>query len=262
MSPTFIPKRHVLDPRPAAQASVRALDDAVSIPLVELPDRTAELPARDVSVAVADVGEDGAAAVAWLRGRGRRAHLVVPHELTGAPPARGRLWEPSPIVSTVAAALPPGRALDLGCGTGRDAVYLAAAGWEVQAVDVLPDAIDRGRGLVGRYEGLGQRIQWQVADVAAEGYTPGARFDLISMVRFMDGGLLTRLADWLRPGGSLAFDVFTPTHRARHGRPGPELVASPAELASRWRAATVLHAEEAWRGEAHTARVWLRPGAG
>jgi SAM-dependent methyltransferase len=46
-------------------------------------------------------------------------------------------------VRQVAAERPtPGRALDLGCGTGRDAVYLAREGWEVTAVDAVPQALD------------------------------------------------------------------------------------------------------------------------
>ncbi|HET9876015.1 MAG TPA: methyltransferase domain-containing protein [Mycobacterium sp.] len=42
-------------------------------------------------------------------------------------------------------ALPPGRALDLGCGTGTDTIYLATHGWEVTAVDMVPQALSTAR---------------------------------------------------------------------------------------------------------------------
>jgi len=62
-----------------------------------------------------------------------------------------RLWErsspPSDLVELVEGpnALPPGRALDLGCGTGTDSVYLARHGWDVTGVDMVPNALARAR---------------------------------------------------------------------------------------------------------------------
>jgi len=58
-----------------------------------------------------------------------------------------RLWErdrpPSDLIELVEgrAALPPGRALDIGCGTGTDSIYLAKHGWDVTGVDMVPDAL-------------------------------------------------------------------------------------------------------------------------
>jgi 2-polyprenyl-3-methyl-5-hydroxy-6-metoxy-1,4-benzoquinol methylase len=48
---------------------------------------------------------------------------------------------PPPEIVALAGELPPGRALDLGCGVGRTAIYLAAAGWSVDGVDFVPEAI-------------------------------------------------------------------------------------------------------------------------
>ena len=48
---------------------------------------------------------------------------------------------PPPEVIAVAAELPPGRMIDLGCGTARACVYLAARGWEADGVDFVPEAI-------------------------------------------------------------------------------------------------------------------------
>jgi SAM-dependent methyltransferase len=57
----------------------------------------------------------------------------------------------------------PGRALDVGCGTGRDAVYLAQRGWAVTAVDGVPQALDAGR---RRAEAVGAEVEFVRGDVA------------------------------------------------------------------------------------------------
>jgi SAM-dependent methyltransferase len=69
--------------------------------------------------------------------------------------------------------LPPGRALDVGCGTGRDAVYLAGRGWEVTAVDLVPRALEKAR---ERAAGEGVEVRWVTGDagrLGALGLEPG-----------------------------------------------------------------------------------------
>jgi SAM-dependent methyltransferase len=56
----------------------------------------------------------------------------------------------------------PGRALDIGCGTGRDAVYLAQQGWSVTGVDAVPQAIDAAR---RRAQAAGVAVSWILDDV-------------------------------------------------------------------------------------------------
>jgi SAM-dependent methyltransferase len=76
-------------------------------------------------------------------------------------------WErsevPRPVVE-VADRKPAGRALDIGCGTGRDAVYLANRGWAVTGIDAVPQAIDSAR---NRSRDDGTDVQWILGDVTA-----------------------------------------------------------------------------------------------
>jgi ubiquinone/menaquinone biosynthesis C-methylase UbiE len=86
------------------------------------------------------------------------------------------LWreEPNEFVVQEVGGLEPGTALDVGAGEGRNAVWLAARGWEVTAVDFSDVAVERGRRVA---EERGVSIHWVVHDALA--YDPGQDFDLI-----------------------------------------------------------------------------------
>jgi SAM-dependent methyltransferase len=96
--------------------------------------------------------------------------------------------------------LTPGRALDLGCGAGRAAVWLAAHGWRVTAVDFSETALELGRA-------TGAEVDWVLADVRE--YEPEAgAFDLV-LVLYIHlpvselGGVFARARAALAPGGTL-----------------------------------------------------------
>jgi SAM-dependent methyltransferase len=63
-------------------------------------------------------------------------------------------------------ALPAGRALDIGCGTGTQAVYMATRGWEVTAIDAVPRPLNRAR---ARADAAGVKVDWILGDVARIG---------------------------------------------------------------------------------------------
>ncbi len=71
---------------------------------------------------------------------------------------------PPPEVRDIVASLPAGRAIDLGCGYGRAALYLAAHGWQADGVDFVPQAIDEAR-LRARNAGLEDRARFHLAPV-------------------------------------------------------------------------------------------------
>jgi SAM-dependent methyltransferase len=116
------------------------------------------------------------------------------------------MWtaQPNRFVVDVLAPLPPGRALDLAAGEGRNAVWLAAQGWRVTAVDFSSVAIDRGRRLAGEH---GVEITWIVADLSDYEPPPGG-FDavLIAYLHLVPAelaGVLGRALAAVAPGGTL-----------------------------------------------------------
>lgn len=114
---------------------------------------------------------------------------------------------PNPALEAEAAHLPSGYALDLGCGEGADAVWLAEHGWQVTAVDFAAPALARGR-RAARERGVAERIEWRQADLA-RWHPPRSAFDLVNVqyVHLRDDDaevtLLRRGAAAVAPGGRL-----------------------------------------------------------
>lgn len=90
------------------------------------------------------------------------------------------VWSATPnaFFAEAVADLPPGRAIDLGCGEGRNAIWLAERGWRVTAVDFSAVAIDKGRRLATRQ---GVELDWRVEDLGTWTPPPVA-FDLVAVV--------------------------------------------------------------------------------
>jgi SAM-dependent methyltransferase len=253
--------RRLLDPRSAREAAAAPIRGAVNIPFAELAARMHELPPADEPVAVAGPDPVVQAAHAELSARGRSVVAVVNWAYGADPPGEvGRLWSPARFLEEAAGGLRPGRALELACGTGRDAVWLAAGGWHVTAVDWLPDALDRGRALERHCAAaIEHPIEWRRVDLEAPdaGFVP--HFDLVTIFRYLHRPLLARVAAWLRPGGRLVCETFTVLHRARHGKPArDEHVLSPGELPGLLCDLRIEQYDESWRGARHTARLVAR----
>jgi len=122
---------------------------------------------------------------------------------------RERLWSGRPNEALVAAlsGLEPGRALDLGCGEGGDAIWLALRGWRVTAVDISATAVARAREAAARLGVPGDRIDWVVADLSDWAGEGGQ--DLV-FASFLHGTatasrwtILQRACRLLPPGGRL-----------------------------------------------------------
>ena len=159
-------------------------------------------------------------------------------ERYGSAPA---LWSGRPnqrLVEQVAA-LTPGTALDVGCGEGADALWLAARGWQVTAVDISPVALARAaEHAAAAGSQVASHITWEQADLLA--WSPRGQVDLVS-AQFLHlppepaVRVQAQLAAAVRPGGTLLLvghdksDLETTVRRP----PVPALFASPSEIAGR-----------------------------
>lgn len=148
--------------------------------------------------------------------------------------SRDRLWSPAPndVLVAAVAGLRPGRALDLGCGEGADALWLAERGWKVTAVDFSSVALERARA-AARSRGL--ELCWVRADLRS--YMPSnAPFDLVTLL-FIHlppaerPALLARTAALVAPGGTLivaGHDRSNPPEA--HGPRRPDVLFTPEEI--------------------------------
>lgn len=85
--------------------------------------------------------------------------------------------EPNRFVAGELADLPSGRALDVACGEGRNAIWLASRGWQVTGVDFSAAGLDRAVRLAAR-AGIAGRVSFQLGDVVS-GPLPAGPFDAV-----------------------------------------------------------------------------------
>lgn len=129
---------------------------------------------------------------------------------------------PNRFVVEELAGLTPGRALDLACGQGRNALWLAARGWRVTAIDFSPTALAKGRAAA---ESAGLDLTWTAADLTAHVPEPGA-YDLV-LIAYLHlpepafRTVLGRAAAALAPGGTLLVVGHDATNPAL-GTGGPQ----------------------------------------
>jgi 2-polyprenyl-3-methyl-5-hydroxy-6-metoxy-1,4-benzoquinol methylase len=114
---------------------------------------------------------------------------------------------PNGVLVTEASNLPPGQALDVGCGEGADSIWLARRGWEVTALDISQIAL--GRAATSSPDDIADSVTWRQGDMTTTPPPSGA-FDLVSLqyvplLREPEHTALRGLLDAVSPGGTLLF---------------------------------------------------------
>jgi tellurite methyltransferase len=134
-----------------------------------------------------------------------------------------------------------GRALDVACGDGRNALALARLGYEVDAVDVSDVTIDALRAAAPQ---RAPGVHPQVVDLEREPLARDA-YDVVVVFNYLQRDLFGGLQDALRPGGWLLFETFGPAHLEELGRRvNPAYVLAPGELLRAFPGLRVCHYRE------------------
>ncbi len=138
---------------------------------------------------------------------------------------RGRTY-PTALVEQWLPAAAGARALDVACGSGRNALFLASAGYRVDAVDISSFALETAKKTADE---RGLTIQWMETDLDA--FVPEtSRYGVIVVARYMNRKLMPRLSAGLRPGGMLIFEHHIRTECAVNGPRGLGFRLDPNEL--------------------------------
>lgn len=123
--------------------------------------------------------------------------------------------------------LPKGSALDLACGTGRNSLYLARLGFEVEAVDISDVAVRRLGDLAARRK---LPIRARVMNLETAGL-PRGRYRVIVNINYLERKLFPAIQAALRPGGLLFFVSFLKGPSAPlRGKINPAYLLDPGEL--------------------------------
>jgi len=135
-----------------------------------------------------------------------------------------------------------GDALDLACGSGRNAIWLAEQGYQTLAVDRNDAALD---GLSQQAARQGLSIRTQAVDLEnGEPFLEPDTFDLIVVVHYLHRPLFPALVRALRPRGVLVYETFTRAQAARGKPTNPAFLLEPGELLTLVRPLQVLTSRE------------------
>lgn len=147
--------------------------------------------------------------------------------------------EPMPLLVSAAAKLEPGRALDLACGAGRHAVFLAERGWQVTAVDASLVGIRLGM------EAARERrveVDWRVADLEANGFEIEAEaYDLILVFYYLQRKLFSQLRTGVRKGGHIIAAIHMVDETPDIKPMNPDFLLAPGELRAEFHGWEILH---------------------
>jgi len=243
----------LLDVRTPAEFATRHIPGSRLVPLQNLSDRITEIPNGNTPIAViSELGQRSMSACHLLaeHGHGRMMNLdgglkEWPGPVTvGQDNRKHHELGISPSSSLVENFhfLPPGLALDLAMGEGRNAIYLAARGFDVDGVDTNPDSVAQARAAARQ---LGTPIRTIIGNLEDGTYIiPIETYNVILSFNYLHRPLFKEIRDGLLPGGVVVFQTFT-SEQVKYGRPrNPDFLLEPGELKDVFHDYEILHYRE------------------
>ena len=228
----------VLDVRTETEFQDRHIPGSTLVPLHELEGRLNELPNSNTPIAVVcQHGQRGDAACRFLSEHGFSPLMNVvggieawPGPLTsGGRNGHGHHGiAPSSFLLENFNLLPRGLALDIAMGEGRNAIYLASRGFDVDGVDADPEAVSRARSAARK---LGVPIRAVVGNLQDGTYIlPIETFDVIVCINYLHRPLFQDIRSGLVPGGVVLYQTFTREQPQFGGPSNPDHLLEPGEL--------------------------------
>ncbi len=138
----------------------------------------------------------------------------------------GQEHAPTILLVETLANVPPGTSIDLACGAGRNAIYMAEHGWDVTAIDGSESAIELVR---TRSAARGLKVESHVRDLTARDFMlPEQAFDLVVIAYYLQRDLFAKAKVAVRVGGI----VLAIAHTPERGETWNEKRTAPGELRS------------------------------
>jgi tellurite methyltransferase len=150
--------------------------------------------------------------------------------------------EPMPLLVRTASALQPGRALDLACGTGRHAIFLAERGWQVTAVDASHVGIELARQEAGA---RAVEVDWRVIDLERDAFRIEAEsYDLICVFYYLQRDLFPQIRAGVEEGGLVIAAIHMVDESPDIKEMNPAFLLQPGELRAQFQGWELLHDRE------------------
>ena len=248
----FLQADGILDLRTQNSYQIGHLKNSTWLPWHLLPDSLNELPASPATLFLVGDKEEIEAASVLLDAKGYEINgsLVIesdeamkqwaqtlPNQVVSGHDSK-RLWSPTPLLTEWVSALvkqgfepkalkPRPTALDLGCGGGRDAVFLAQQGWQVTGIDQESRVLKRAKQLAAK---LGASVKFKCCDLKKQTCFPEGQFNLIVVVRYLNRALFKQIDNAIVPGGYLFYQTFVTGVEVFGSPKNPNVILESDEL--------------------------------
>lgn len=128
--------------------------------------------------------------------------------------------------------LPKGRVLDIAMGDGRNAIFLAALGFQAEGVDISPESVKKAED-TATIQGV--EVAARVVDLEKESFIQPDSYDLIICFRYLQRSLIPHIKTGLREGGIVVYETYT-IDQLQFGKPkNPDFLLKHNELLNLFR---------------------------